>query len=78
MHKEDKMSLGFNTIKEVLQLINELGNLVSEIDNVIRTYPQDIQGFLYGKIAERVVEAFGENVNDEALFGDLDPDRIVN
>ena len=67
-----------NTIKEVLQLINELGNLVSEIDNVIRTYPQDIQEFLYGKIDEKLEEAFGETVNDEALFGDLDPDRIVN
>jgi hypothetical protein len=67
-----------NTIKEVLQLIDELGNLVSEIDNVIRTYPQDIQEFLYGKIDEKLEEAFGETVNDEALFGDLDPDRIVN
>jgi hypothetical protein len=67
-----------NTIKEVLELINELGNLVSEIDNVIRTYPQDIQEFLYGKIDEKLEEAFGETVNDEALFGDLDPDRIVN
>jgi len=67
-----------NTIKEVLQLIDELGNLVSEIDNVIRTYPQDIQEFLYGKIDEKLEEAFGETANDEALFGDLDPDRIVN
>lgn len=67
-----------NTIKEVLELINELGNLVSEIDNVIRTYPQDIQEFLYGKIDEKLEEAFGETINDEALFGDLDPDRTVN
>lgn len=65
-------------IKEVLRLIDELGNLVSEIDNVIRTYPQDIQEFLYGKIDEKLEEAFGETINDEALFGDLDPDRTVN
>ena len=67
-----------NSIKEVLQLIDELGNLVSEIDNVISAYPQDIREFLYGKIDEKLKEAFGETVNDEALFGDLDTDRIVN
>lgn len=65
-------------IKEVLRLIDELGNLVSEIDNVIRTYPQDIQEFLYSKIDAKLEEAFGETINDEALFGDLDPDRTVN
>jgi len=65
-------------IKEVLQLIDELGNLVSEIDNVIRAYPQEIQEFLYGMIDEKLDEAFGDTINDEALFGDLDPDRIVN
>ena len=65
-------------IKEVLWLIDELGNLVSEIDNVIRAYPQEIQEFLYGMIDEKLDEAFGDTINDEALFGDLDPDRIVN
>ena len=72
------MSENIKKVLELLQMIDEVGNLVSDIDDVIRACPQELQEFLYGKLDEKLNEAFGNTINDEALFGDLDPDRIVN